>query len=72
MLQISKERRKILVVKFIMGTASEISKVNHQIQASGMSCNLTEVKFIISGTYKKTGQSWRLENATNWDKKLIV
>ena len=36
-LQISKERRKILVVKFIMGTASKISNVNHQIQASGMS-----------------------------------
>ena len=43
-MQIScKERIKILVVKFIMGTASEIAKVNHQIQASGMSCNLTEV-----------------------------
>ena len=30
-----KERRKILGVKFIMGTASEIAKVNNQIQASG-------------------------------------
>ena len=36
-LQISKERRKILVVRFIMGRASEISKVNHQIQTSEMS-----------------------------------
>ena len=26
-----------------METASEIAKVNHQIQASGMSCNLREV-----------------------------
>ena len=37
-LLISKERRKILVVKFITGAASETSKrVNHQIQTSRMS-----------------------------------
>ena len=34
---ISKGRRQILVVKFITGPASKILKVNHQIQASGMS-----------------------------------
>ena len=46
-LQISKERRKILVVKFIMGTPSKISKVNHQIQVSERS------KFITSGMDKR-------------------
>ena len=40
-----KERRKILVVKFIMEAASKIAGVNHQIQASGMSCNLREVNY---------------------------
>ena len=53
-LQINKERRKILVVKFIMGIASKISKVNHQIQASGMSCNLREVNLSCLGWKKET------------------
>ena len=67
-MQIShKERRKILLVKFIMGTASEIAKVNHQIQVSGMSCNSREVNLSHLGWIKR-----KLENATNWDKEPIV
>ena len=54
-LQINKERKKILVVKFIMGTASEISKMNHQIQASRMSCNFREVNLSCLGWIKETG-----------------
>ena len=52
--QISKESRKILVVKFIMGTASKILKVNNQIQASGMSCNLRGLNFSHLGWIKET------------------
>ena len=62
-----KERRKILVVKFIMVITYEIAKVNHQIQASGMSCNLREVNFSCLGWIKR-----KLKNATNWDKEAIV
>ena len=54
-----KERRKILVVKFIKGTASKIAKVNHQIQASGMSCNLREVNLSHLGWIKKG--SWKTQ-----------
>ena len=37
-----------------MGTASEISKVNHQIQVSGMSCNLREVNLLHLRQIKET------------------
>ena len=60
-------KKKILVVKFIMATASEIAKVNHQIQALGTSCNLREVNLSHLGQIKK-----KLENMTNWDKEAIV
>ena len=44
-----------------MGTAFEISKVNHQIQASRTSCNLREVNLSHLGWIKKQDKvgSWR-------------
>ena len=36
-----------------MGTASKISKVNHQIKASGMSCNLRKVNLSLLRQKKK-------------------
>ena len=51
--QISKERKKILVVKFIMGTASEISKIESSNSSIRDGLKFGRSKFIRSGVDKR-------------------
>ena len=69
--QISKERRKILAVKFIVESASENRRSESSYSSIGDELKFESSRFITSGMDK--GNWIKLEdNMTNQDKKIIV